>query len=141
MAKRLTLDQVERKREKAVRFLEDVVRDPEKAAEFDSMTTAEYADHKGIEIAENPGRMGKHPGQADPGGRLVTLNFDEESEMTKPELEGKIAELEEEIEDLNSRLDSVLQIVTPGEADADKEDDEEDLDVELDEDDEDEDGD
>ena len=39
------MDEVERKRQKAVAFLEDVVGEPDRADEFDSMTTREYADH------------------------------------------------------------------------------------------------
>jgi hypothetical protein len=49
-----TLDQVERMQDKAVRFLRDMVLDPDKADEFEAMSPQEYAEHKGITIRENP---------------------------------------------------------------------------------------
>lgn len=127
--KRLTLEKVEAKRRKAVGFLEDVVGDPDRADEFDGMSTKEYADHKGIEIVEDselvesPG-MVENPGRGK--GKLVTLNFEGASRMTKQELEERVAELETENEDLHSRLDSVMEIAAPGETDADAGDDEDD---------------
>lgn len=39
---------------KAVRFLRDVVGDPDKASEFEAMAPEEYAAHKKITIRENP---------------------------------------------------------------------------------------
>ena len=39
---------------KAVRFLTNVVGDPDKAAEFEAMTPEEYAAHKKISVRENP---------------------------------------------------------------------------------------
>lgn len=94
------LDAIERKQAKAVQFLRDVADDPDKADEFESMSPEEYADHKGIEIAEsNPA--------------YVTLQMGRRPDVTRQEMEGRIAELEEENEDLQSRLDSISDIVQP----------------------------
>lgn len=49
-----SIDQVEQMQAKAVRFLANVVGDPDKAAEFAAMTPEEYAAHKKITIRENP---------------------------------------------------------------------------------------
>jgi hypothetical protein len=97
--KRLTFDAIERKQAKAVQFLRDVADDPDKADEFEAMSPEEYAEHRGIEIADsNPAyvtlQMGRGP-------------------VTKQEMEGRITELEEENEDLQSRLDSIVDIVQP----------------------------
>ena len=42
----MTYDEVERTQEKAVRFLHDVVGDPDKADEFEAMSPEEYAEHE-----------------------------------------------------------------------------------------------
>jgi len=44
---------------KAVRFLENVVGDPDRAAEFEAMSPEEYAEHKGIKIS-NPSNGASH---------------------------------------------------------------------------------
>jgi hypothetical protein len=96
----MPLDAIERKQAKAVQFLRDVADDPDKADEFESMSPEEYAEHKGIEIAErNPA--------------YVTLQMGRRPDVTKQEMEDRIAELEEENEDLQSRLDSICDIVQP----------------------------
>jgi peptidoglycan hydrolase CwlO-like protein len=98
--KRMPLDAIERKQAKAVQFLRDVADDPDKADEFESMSPEEYAEHKGIEIAEsNPA--------------YVTLQMGRRPDVTKQDMEDRITELEEENEDLQSRLDSISDIVQP----------------------------
>lgn len=107
----MTLDQVERLQAKAVRFLRDVVRNDDKADDFEAMSPEEYARRKGVEIVrENPWR------EQDAERRSLR--------MSKTELEERIAELEAENEDLQSRLDAVMDIVQP-EEDDDNGDDEE----------------
>ena len=102
MAKRKTLEQVRAMQAKAVQFLRDVADDPDKADEFESMSPEEYAEHKGIEIAEsNP--------------TYVTLQLGRRPDVTKQEMENRITELEEENEDLQSRLDSISDIIQPSE--------------------------
>jgi cell shape-determining protein MreC len=96
----MSLDAIERKQAKAVQFLRDVVDDPDKADEFEAMSPEEYAEHKGIEIAEsNPA--------------YVRLQLGRRPDVTKQDMEDRITELEEENEDLQSRLDSISDIVQP----------------------------
>ena len=97
--KRMPLDAIERRQAKAVQFLRDVASDPDKADEFEAMSPEEYAEHKGIEITANPYER--------------TIHCGEEAIMTKQEMEERITELEEENEDLQSRLDSISDIVQP----------------------------
>ncbi|MEO5923704.1 MAG: hypothetical protein ABIR70_07765, partial [Bryobacteraceae bacterium] len=54
MLKTKTLDQVIAMRDKAVRFLRDVVGEPERADEFGAMTPEEYAEHKRLRIQNPP---------------------------------------------------------------------------------------
>ena len=49
MAQPMTLDEVERKKEQATRFLNNIG-EPGRADEFESMSAEEYADHRGTEI-------------------------------------------------------------------------------------------
>jgi hypothetical protein len=98
----MTRDEVERMQAKAVRFLRDVTDDPDKADEFEDMSTDEYAEHKAVNIVEgNPA--------------LVPLHLGRRPDVTKQDMEDRIAELEEENEDLQSRLDSISDIVQPAE--------------------------
>jgi hypothetical protein len=50
-----TREQVEKMQEKAVRFLDDVVGDPDKADEIEDMTVEEYADKKRIHLVNPSG--------------------------------------------------------------------------------------
>jgi hypothetical protein len=52
MAKELTRAQAERKKAQAAAFMERI-EEPDRADEFDSMSVEEYAEHKGLRIA-NP---------------------------------------------------------------------------------------
>ena len=102
---------------KAVRFLQDVVGDPDRAEEFEAMSPEEYAEHKRIEI-ENPfsGRT-----------RSTERRMHMARRPTYAELQDRVSELEEENQTLNDKLDSISDIV--GEEDEDDEDeDDEDLD-------------
>jgi len=58
VAKQLTRDQAERKRQQAVAFL-DRIGEPERAAEFDGMSVEDYAEHRGFELAANPRRKAR----------------------------------------------------------------------------------
>lgn len=86
---------------KAVRFLRDVVGEPDRADEFDAMSPEEYAEHKRVEI-KNP-----VTGSARTHQRRI--------KMARPnyaELKERIAELEEENQALNDKLDSITDIVS-----------------------------
>ena len=102
--------------EKAVRFLRDVVGDPERASDFDAMTPEEYAEHKRVTI-ENPFLRTQ---------RRVTMR-----RPTYADLKDRVAELEEENQGLNEKLDSIVDIASEEEEEDDEEeadDDEDELD-------------
>ena len=98
IVKRLTRDQVEARKEKAVSFVQDVLDDPERADEIEDESVEDYAERRKFEIV-NPRR------------RPRTM-------ASKAELQERIEELESENEELQSRLDEVLDIVAPPEDDA-----------------------
>ena len=52
MAKEMTRDQAQRKKAQDVRFMERIG-EPDRAEEFDDMTVDEYAEHRGLRLA-NP---------------------------------------------------------------------------------------
>jgi len=106
IVKRLTRDQVEARKEKAVRFVQDVLDDPERASEIEDESVEDYAERRKFEIV-NPTR------------RVNTV-------ASKAELEQRIEELESENEELQSRLDEVLDIVAPPEDEVEEEDGEDD---------------
>jgi hypothetical protein len=58
MAKQVTREQAERKRTQAVAFL-DRIGEPDRAEEFDDMSTDEYAEHRGLRLT-NPERKRRY---------------------------------------------------------------------------------
>jgi uncharacterized protein YbjT (DUF2867 family) len=112
-----TLDQVMSMKEKAARFVRDVVGDPERAEEFEAMSPEEYAAGKHITIMQNPAT-----------GR-TTILIEGETLMARPtraDLEDRIADLEDQNQALNDKLDSILDIASgdeEGEGDGDNGDD------------------
>src|SRR5437762_2866718 len=108
--KRLTREQVESRKEKAVRFTDNVLGDPDRADEIADESVEDYAERKGIEIASNPERRKR---------RFAAMA---RTNKTKTELEQEIEDLTQENEELQDQLDAVADIVAP----ADEEDDEED---------------
>lgn len=107
-----TLEQVEAMGQKAIRFLENVVRDPDKVAEFEGMTPQEYAERKHIQIKNLSGIHREGKAMA--------------NKPTRAHLEQYVEELEEQVSDLNERLDSISELAATGDGEA--EDDEEDED-------------
>ena len=107
MAKQLTREQVQSRKDKAVRFLEDVKDDPDRAAEVEDEDVESYAERRGFEIVDNPGRSSK------------VAN----SNMSKDELLDYIDDLETENSDLQDQLDAIQDIVSPPPADDDSDDD------------------
>ena len=93
--KSLTREQVEGRKEKAVRFVRDVLDDPDRADAIADESIEDYAERRKFQII-NPKR------------RVNSM-------ATKQDLEERISELEEENEQLQSRLDEILEIVTPPE--------------------------
>lgn len=105
MPKTKTIDQVVAMKEKAIRFLQNVVGDPGRAEQFDEMSPYAYAEHKGIRI-ENPSSHTINPRRFNPMPGTI---------LTKAELEDRVAELEEENQDLQDRIDSIADIIEPDE--------------------------
>ena len=94
--KQLTRQQVQARKDKAVRFTDNVLQDPDRAAEIENESLESYASRRGFQLS-NPTR----------GGRCGM--------PTKDELMDRIAELEQENEDLQSQLDDIADIVAPSE--------------------------
>jgi len=107
--KQLTREQVAGRKEKAERFVRNVLGDDERADEIADEDVEDYADRRHFEII-NPAKR-------------------RNAEMaSKKELEDRIAELEDENADLNDRLDSIAELV--GDGDDEDADDDDDLDDE-----------
>ena len=102
----------------AVRFLQDVVGDPDRAEEFEAMSPEEYAEHKRIEI--------RNPFSA--RTRSTQRRMHMARRPTHAELQDRVSELEEENQALNDKLDSISDIVAEEDEDEEDEDDDEDLD-------------
>jgi cell shape-determining protein MreC len=103
--------------DKAVRFLRDVIGDPDRADEFEAMSPEEYAEHKRVAI-ENPSQRTKR--------RLLMRR------PTYDDLKDRVAELEEENQALSEKLDSISDIASTEEDEDDEEEDEEEGDDDLD---------
>jgi len=95
--KGLTRDQLQKRKERAVRFARDVREDDELADEIENESLEEYAQQRRIRLL-NPRRKVKP----------VAV-------PTRRELLERIEELEGENEDLQSRLDEIADVVAPEE--------------------------
>ena len=115
MARKVTLQQAETARGRAVRAAENLLDDPDRADDFAGMDAREYAVSKGWDIVENP-RAGAQKGAK----TMATLK--EKVKELQDELEGK----DSYIEELESQLDAITEIVSPSDDDDSESDDEED---------------
>jgi cell shape-determining protein MreC len=100
-------------KEKAAQFMRDVVDDPDRADDFEAMSPEEYAEHKRINI-KNPSLTGNN-------------KRNRRSQMKRQsysDLKDRVAELEEENQALNDKLDSIVDIVSEEEEDEDEDEDE-----------------
>ena len=102
-----TLEQLAAMKDKAVRFVRDVLDDPERADEIEDEDLFAYADRKGIAVL-----------QENPNSRRTTMA----GRMTRQELENRIDELEAENESLSEKLDSIADLASGDEDDDDGED-------------------
>ena len=93
--KQLTCEQVQSRKDRAVRFTDSVVGDPDRAAEIEDESLESYADSRGFQIT-NPR-----------GGKCGM--------RTKDELLDRIEQLEEENENLQDQLNDIADIVAPDE--------------------------
>jgi hypothetical protein len=108
VAKQLTADQVQAKKDKAVQFLRDVVSDDDRADEIEDEDLDSYAERKHIQII-NPRR---NTTMANGNGR------------TKQDLVGEIADLRDENQALQDQLDAISDILAgPEDEDDDDQDD------------------
>jgi hypothetical protein len=98
MPKALTRQQLQSRKEKAVRFVRDVLGDPDRAQEIEDESLEDYAERRRIKLT-NP-----------KGVRRMTT-------PTRKELLERIDELETENEELQSQLDEIADIVAPPEED------------------------
>ena len=105
--KQLTRDQLESRKEKAVRFVRDVLGDPDRAEEIADESLEDYAQRRKIQIT-NPSKR---------------RNAIMARGKTKAELEAQIADLQDENQELQDQLDAIADIVAPEEEDHDDDDD------------------
>ena len=91
--KSLTREQLEKRKERAVRFARDVREDDELADQIENESLQEYAEHRHIRLL-NPTRKEKNM-----------------PVPTRRELTERIEELETENEELQSRLDEIADLV------------------------------
>lgn len=105
--KALTREQLERRKEKAVRFTRDVLDDPDRADEIADESLEDYAERKKIAVS-NPRRK-----------RNMARRV-----KTREELQEEIADLKAENQELQDQLDSIADIVAPADEDEDEDEDE-----------------
>ena len=102
--KTLTRDQLQSRKEKAVRFTRDVLSDPDRADEIADESLDDYAGRRKIQIT-NP---------------TIRRTAIMPRGKTKAELEAEIEELQEENQELQDQLDAVADIVSPDDGDEDE---------------------
>ena len=108
VAKQLTRAEVQSRKDAAVRFLEDVKDDPDRASEVEDESLEDYAARRHFDIIDNPRKRSLEMANAN---------------MSKDELLDYIDELESENSDLQDVLDSIADIVSPPAAADDTDDD------------------
>jgi hypothetical protein len=106
-SKILTRDQAQARKDAAVRFAENFLKDPDKADDIESEDLDDWIERKGITLIDNPGRRS-----------LEMAN----NNWSKDELLDRIDELESENSDLQDQLDAISDIVSPPPADDDTDD-------------------
>jgi hypothetical protein len=95
--KALTRAQLESRKEKAVRFTQDVLGDPDRAEEIADERLEHYAERRKIQIT-NPSKR---------------KNAIMATTKSKAELEAENADLRDENQELQDQLDAVADIVAP----------------------------
>ncbi len=108
VVKHLTREQVESRKEQAVRFTESVLGDPDRADEIANESAYDYAERKGIEIVSNPSEKRR--------------NNMSRSTKSKAELEQENEDLKQENDELRDQIDAVADIISPSDEDEDDED-------------------
>jgi hypothetical protein len=108
--KTLTADQLQARKDKAVRFLRDVLDDPERADEVEDEDLEDYAERRKIAIVN----LGKSNGMANGGNGG--------NGRTKQDLLNEIDELQQENQDLQDQLDAIGDIIATPDDDMDDDD-------------------
>ena len=100
--KQLTREQVQARKDKAVRFVRDVQGDPERAAEIEQESLEDYAARRKFQIVNPQGR------------RFTTVprKTVEDYKAEIADLKEEVAELEDENESLQDQLDEIAGIVS-----------------------------
>jgi hypothetical protein len=115
----LTQEQAESRKQRAVRFVRDVLGDPNRADEIEDESLESYAERRGFRIVNPVSR-----------GRTTVMA----SNKTKKEIEAEIGDLQEELDTVYSKLDDIAGIAS-GEEDEDDDSDDDSEEEELDNDD------
>jgi len=126
MAKQVTREQAERKKQQAAAFMERIG-EPDRADEFDGMSVEEYAEHRGLQIA-NPKR-GK---QRERETVMATKNELQEQIDSAIETLNEAYTPETTREDLAAAVGEALDILNGEEEDDDSTDESDDSDEEDD---------
>ena len=127
MAKALTRDQLQSRKEKAVRFVFNVLNDSERAEEIEDESLEDYATRRKIEIVGNPS-----------GGKMSRIKAFNPRPMLNPqrqvkeknpqagrsELLARIRELQQENDQLQDTLDKVADLAAAPEDERDEDQDE-----------------
>jgi hypothetical protein len=105
--KALTRDQVQSRKDQAVRFTRDVLDDSDRADEIEDESLEDYAERRKFTITNPPNKRRTHMADG----------------KTKAELEAQIDDLEAENQDLQDQLDAIADIAGGGDQDDDDSDD------------------
>jgi predicted RNase H-like nuclease (RuvC/YqgF family) len=101
---KLSREQIEARKEKAVRFVRGVLGDPDRADEIAGESLEDYAARRRIQIT-NPERR----------NRTMAKKTVEDYRADIADLKAQIADLEEENEGLQEQLDGISEILSPEE--------------------------
>ena len=108
--KTLTRDQLQARKEKAVRFVRDVLADADRAEEIGDESLEDYAQRRKIQIT-NPSKR---------GNAIMARS------KSKAELEAENGDLKDENAELQDQLDTIADIVAPADEDGTGDDEDED---------------
>jgi hypothetical protein len=119
MAKSVTREQAERKRQQAVTLMERIG-DTDRAEEFDDMSVEEYAEHRGLDLVSNPRRNERKQSMA------TKTDLQEQLDNAAAILDGAYTP-EASREDIAAAVGQALDILNgeDDDSDEDEEDDEE----------------
>ena len=118
LVKALTRDQIQSRKDQAVRFTRDVLDDPDRADEIEDESLEDYAERRKFAITNPPNKRRTHMADG----------------KTKAELEAQIDDLEAENQDLQDQLDAIADIAGGGDQDDDDSGDDDDDDDDADDD-------